>query len=363
MVRVVGHLDLDYFYAQVEEVLNPGLKGKPVVVCVFSGRTEDSGVVATANYLARSFGVGSGMPIVQAKRRLEKAGAEIVRMERAKYEEVSERVMSIVDEEVDVFEQTGIDEAFLDLTASSEGDYGRAQEIAARVKRVVLESERLTCSIGIGRSKVVAKIASDFRKPDGLTVVRPTETEAFLSPLSVTKLYGVGPKSAGLLSALGIGTVGELASASAQDLEGKFGRKLAVYLLAAARGTDDEPVSPRGEPTQLSRIVTLRQDTADAEAAFEQLADAVADVHRRLTSRSASFRTISVIGILSDLTVKTKSKTFEAPLSDLGVMRGATQELLEELGRSAGKEFRRAGIRVSDLAGTGDQSSLSEFLR
>jgi len=362
LVRVVGHVDLDYFYAQVEEVLDPSLKAKPVLVCVFSGRTADSGVVATANYRARELGVRSGVPIATAKRRLQGVDAAVIKMRHEKYEEVSERVMRLVEESVDLLEQTGIDEAFFDLTDSSGGDFGRAGETGAKIKELVSKSEGLTCSVGLGKSKVVAKIASDFRKPDGLTVVQPESTISFLSPLPVTKLYGVGPKAAETLEALGVRTIGELSRAPAQDLEERFGRKLAAYFLAASTGSDTEPVSPREEPTQLSRIITLKQNTIDPEVAFEQLTEAIDDVHRRLGLRGASFRTISAIVILSDLAVKTRSKTFETPVSDLATMRETMRRLLGDLSGTVGKEFRRVGVRVSDLASPGNQASLSQYL-
>lgn len=362
MVRVVGHVDLDYFYAQVEEVLDPSLKLKPVAVCVFSGRTEDSGVVATANYRAREFGVKSGIPIAVAKRRLQGVDAAIIRMEREKYEAVSERVMRLVEDNVDVLEQTGIDEAFFDLTGNSGGDFEKAKEAGAQVKRLVLGTEGLTCSIGLGQSKVVAKIASDYQKPDGLTLVAPESTRTFLGPLSVTKLYGVGPKAAETFEAMGVKTIGDLARTPAQDLEARFGRKLGAYFLAASTGSDSEPVSPRGEPTQLSRIITLKQNTNDPEVAFGQLSGAIEDVHRRLTSRGASFRAISAIAILSDLTAKTKSKTFETSVSDLATMRDATRRLLVELSGATEKEFRRVGVRVSDFSSVGSQASLSQYL-
>jgi len=361
LVRVVGHIDLDYFYAQVEEVLDPSLKAKPVLVCVFSGRSADSGVVATANYRARELGIRSGIPIATAKRRLQGVDATMIKMQHEKYEAVSESVMRLVEENVDVLEQTGIDEAFFDLTESSGGDFERAKEAGARIKDLVLKSEGLTCSVGLGRSKAVAKIASDFRKPDGLTVVAPESTTSFLSPLPVTKLYGVGPKAASALEEMGVKTVGELSRAPAQDLEERFGRKLAAYFLAASTGSDTEPVSPREEPTQLSRIITLKQNTTDPELAFGQLSGAIDDVHRRLGLRGASFRTISAIAILSDLTVKTRSKTFETPISDLETMRETMRRLLGELSGTAGKEFRRVGVRVSDITSSENQASLSQY--
>lgn len=353
---------MDYFYAQVEEVIDPSLKAKPVLVCVYSGRTADSGVVATANYRARELGIRSGIPIATAKRRLQGVDAAMIRMQHEKYEAVSERVMRLVEESVDVLEQTGIDEAFFDLTDSSGGDFERAKEAGAKMKELVSKSEGLTCSVGLGQSKVVAKIASDFHKPDGLTVVPPESTISFLGPLPVTKLYGVGPKAAETLEAMGVRTIGDLSRTSVQDLEERFGRKLAAYFLAASTGSDAEPVSPREEPTQLSRIVTLKQNTADPEVAFEQLSGAIDDVHRRLGLRGASFRTISAIAILADLAVKTRSKTFETPVSDLATMRETTRRLLGELSETVGKEFRRVGVRVSDLVSSGNQASLSQYL-
>ena len=361
MSRVVGHVDLDYFYAQVEEVLDPSLREKPVLVCVFSGRSEDSGVVATANYRARELGIKSGIPIVTAKKKLQGRDAAIIRMQHEKYEAVSERVMQLVQEQVDVLEQTGIDEAFFDLTVSSGSDFETAKETGARLKAAILKSEGLTCSVGLGQSKVVAKIASDFHKPDGLTVVAPESTISFLSPLPVTMLYGVGPKAAEGLGEMGVRTIGDLSRAPIQTLEERFGRKLGAYFLAASTGSDGEPVSPREEPTQLSRIVTLKQNTSNSEVAFGQLSGAIEDVHRRLGARGASFRTIAAIAILSDLTVKTKSKTFETPISDLATMNEATKRLLAELSSAAGKDFRRVGVRVSDLASSEDQASLSQY--
>ena len=362
MVRVIGHIDLDYFYAQVEEVENPSLKNRPVLVCVFSGRTEESGVVATANYRARESGVRSGIPIVLAKRKLEGKDPVLIKMEKAKYEQVSERVMELVRGRVDVLEQTGIDEAFFDITGASHADYVRAERIAREIKDSILSAERLTCSIGLGQSKVVAKVASDFKKPDGLTIVLPESTASFLNILPVTKLYGVGPKTTKSLERLHITTIEELSKAPVQSLEDEFGRKLAQYLSVASRGQDDDPVSPNQEPTQLSRIVTLKADTNNPDTALEQLLEALGDLSRRLDLRGISFKTITAIAILTDLSTKTRSKTLESPASDMATMKEATYALLEELSESAGKEFRRVGVRLSDLSNVKNQTSLVQFL-
>jgi DNA polymerase IV (DinB-like DNA polymerase) len=363
LAKVIGHIDLDYFYAQVEEVEDPSLRNRPVVVCVFSGRTEDRGVVSTANYKAREFGVHSGMPIVTAKKKLEGKDPAVIRMDHAKYEIVSEGIMDRLSQMVDALEPTGIDEAFFDLTRSSGGDYARAQKTAETIRADILENEGLTCSIGLARSKAVAKLASDLAKPGRLKVVSPDATEEFLSPLPVSKLYGVGPKTSSALEKMGVATIGDLPKAGPSELERSFGRKFGAYLLAAATGTDDEPVRPGLEPTQFSRIVTLKTNTRDASVAVAELAGGIEYVHRRLVSSGKFFRTVTAIGILTDLSTKTRSRSFETPTNDNDALRVATSALFEELTKSVEKDFRRVGVRVSGLADAASQSSLSEFVR
>ncbi len=363
MPRVIGHVDLDYFYAQVEEVEDPSLKGRPVIVCVFSGRTEDSGVVGTANYKAREFGVHSGMPIVLAKKKLEGQNPAVIKMEHEKYELVSERIMGAIEGKVDVLEPTGIDEAFFDITALTGADFAKARQTAEAIKATILKSEGLTSSIGIGQSKVVAKLGSDMAKPGGIKVILPEETASFLSPLQADRLYGVGPKTFAELEKMGVVTVGQLARADPLELERRFGKKFAAYLSAAAAGNDDSPVVAGLEPTQFSRIVTLKRDTRDAREALDQLSAGIEHIHQKLTSSAKSFRTVAAIAIFTDLSTKTKSKTFETPVDDVNVMRDASLALFEDLGRSATKDFRRVGIRVSGLSDAEDQTSLSEFLR
>ncbi len=362
MERVIGHIDLDYFYAQVEEVESPSLKERPVIVCVFSGRTEDSGVVSTANYRARELGVHSGMPIVLAKKKLDGKNAAVIRMEHEKYEIVSSRIMEDVAQKVDILEPTGIDEAFFDLTASTGGYYAKAQKTAEKIKESILKNEHLTCSVGLGRSKVVAKLGSDMAKPGGLKVVTPETTKAFLNPLSVAKLYGVGPKTAAALDAMGVKTVGDLAATDSSALDDRFGRNFAAYLLAAAKGEDDDPVRADLEPTQFSRIVTLKRDTRDPREAFEQMAAGIDYVHTKLTSSGKSFRTVTAIGILTDLSTKTKSKTFETPVNNPTILRETTLGLFDELSTVVDRDFRRVGLRVSGFTSVEDQTSLSEFL-
>ena len=165
------------------------------------------------------------------------------------------------------------------------------------------------------------------------------------------------------LGELGIETVGELARADPQDLEGKFGRKLSAYLIASSKGEDDDPVQAGSEPTQYSRVITLKKDTRDPEEAFSQLAEAVASLREKLSATNKSFRTVTAIGILTDLSTHTKSRTFEAPVNNAMVIGESAIELFDELSRSVEKDFRRVGIRISGLADNVNQKSLSEFLQ
>lgn len=361
MTRVVGHLDLDYFYAQVEEVENPSLRTLPVVVCVYSGRTEDSGVVSTANYKARELGVRSGIPIVAAKRRLEGKDAKFVRMDHEKYEGYSERVMEIVRASVDVMEQTGIDETFFEITKRSNEDYDAAVSMAAELKDNILRREKLTCSIGLAPNKVVAKLASDFKKPDGLTVVLPADLPQFMQHMPVEKLYGVGPKSARILKDVGVVTIGDLASKDLRMLDRLLDQKFTIYLHDAANGIDEDPVIGNGAAKQISRIITLKRDSRNLEEIMTQLSPAIEGVHRRVLEKGLFFRSISAIGILTDLSTRTRSKTLEAPTSDSLSLKRTATELFSSLLTDT-HELRRVGIRVNDFSEAAPQSSLTEFL-
>ena len=363
MERIIGHVDLDYFYAQVEEVQNPSIKGRPVVVCVFSGRTEESGVVSTANYKARELGVHSGMPISQAKKLLRGTSPAVIKMEREKYEIISDRIMQMIRGRVDILEQTGIDEGFFDLSVSTRGDYQMARRTAESIKENLLREEGLACSIGIGRSKAVAKLGSDLSKPGGLMIISPDSTQSFLGPLPVSKLYGVGPKTEALLGEMGIKTVGELSLANPLDLERKLGKKLSVYLIAASSGADDDPVREGLEPTQFSRIITLSRDTRNPNEALTQLTAGVEYIRDKLANSDKSFKTLGAIGILTDLSIHTRSRTFEIPMSAASAIEENALDLFVELSKSVDKDFRRVGLRVSGLANNENQKSLSDFLQ
>ncbi|MDH7555698.1 MAG: DNA polymerase IV, partial [Candidatus Methanosuratincola sp.] len=239
--RVILLADLDYFYSQAEELRNPSLRGKPVVVCVYSRRTEESGVVATANYEARRYGLRSGMPIALAKKRLSGADPVFLPVDFAYYKEVSERVIRIIKEYSDQLEQVGLDEAYLDVSDRVE-DYVEAEQLAKEIKRRVLQEAGLKLTVGAGPNKIIAKMASDAAKPDGLMVIRPEAVESFIGPLPVDKIPGVGKKTAERLERMGIKTVQDLARFDPVRLVDEFGESLGAYLHAASRGEDQDPV-------------------------------------------------------------------------------------------------------------------------
>jgi DNA polymerase IV (DinB-like DNA polymerase) len=362
--RVIMLVDLDYFFAQCEEVRNPSLKDKPVVVCVYSGRSEESGVVSTANYVARKHGVKSGIPIYVAKKRLGDTDAIFLPVDHEYYNNVSDNVMKILKNYADVFEQAGIDEAYLDVSRRAEKDFDKARGLAQRIKEDVKTSQKITCSIGVGPNKLVAKIAADFQKPDGLTVVKPEEVEEFLSPLPVNRLTGVGVKTEGTMKSLGIETIGDLARYDVQKLIRLFGVKLGAYFHNASRGIDDSPVKEYGETASLSRISTLKKDTRDLEPIVKKINELCGEIHAELVQQKLRFKQVGVIAVMKDISIRNRSRTLEKPTNDLDVLKRNAKELFEKLLKESDLEVRRVGVKVLGFTKDDDlQKQLSSFTR
>jgi DNA polymerase IV (DinB-like DNA polymerase) len=356
-------MDLDYFFAQCEEVKDPSIKDKPVVVCVYSGRSEDSGAVSTANYIARKYGVKSGIPIFLAKKKLGGTDAVFLPVNFPLYEGVSERTMNILRSYADRFEQVGIDEAYLDVSQRVGGDFDRARELAQKIKDDIRAQQKITCSIGIAPNKLVAKIAAESQKPDGLTTVKPEDVQNFLSPLPVNRLIGVGKKTEKKMQALGVKTIGDLANHETQRLIEIFGKTTGVYFHNAARGTDDTPVQERGEAESLSRISTLKQNTRDLEIILEKINQLCDEVHGELVQRKLSFRQVGIVAILRDLSIHSRSKTLENPTDESGTLKKTVRELFEKFLQGTDLEARRVGVKVSGFVKKQDkQKQLTTFL-
>jgi DNA polymerase IV (DinB-like DNA polymerase) len=362
--RVVMLVDFDYFYAQVEEVRNPSIKDKPVVVCVYSGRTEDSGAVATANYIAREHGVRSGIPIAFAKRRLKDIEAVFLPMDRAYYEEVSDRIMTLLRSYSDSFEQVGIDEAYLDVSERVKGNFKEARWLAFEIKDKLKAQEGITCSIGVAPNKLIAKIASDVQKPNGLTVVEPDEVESFLSPLPVGRIIGIGAKTEKKMGEMRIGTIGELARFDIQNLIEVFGRTLGTYFHNASLGLDDEPVQERGEAISISRIATLKENTRDIELIVEKANQLSEEVYSSLEERGISYKSVGIVVVATDLTVHSRSKTFENQMTQLDAIKKTVKELFERFLGESTNEVRRVGVRVSGFEKREEeQRTLTDFIQ
>ncbi|MGC1426184.1 MAG: DNA polymerase IV [Nitrosotalea sp.] len=360
--RVVLHIDFDYFYAQCEEIRKPDLKTKPVAVCVYSDRGGDSGAIATANYLARKYGVKSGMPIKFAKKRLEEVPeAVFLPTDFDYYTEVSDMAMSIIRTYADVFEYVGRDEAYLDVTKRVESDFKRAAHLAQQLKNVLHSSIKLSSTVGISTNKLVSKIASDYKKPDGLTVVEPENVESFLDPLPIRSIPGIGKKSEDKLVEIGLETISQLRSTDVFTLNGLFGRKVGTYIYNAARGIDDEPVSPRQDPVQYSRIITLKQDSKDFDYLTKDLERLCEDLHQAIVKDGILFKSVGIQFVNSDLSSRTKSRTLKNHTSGLDELKKAAIQLLKESLEDQRLPIRRLGVRVSDFSQIHGQVDITRF--
>ncbi len=360
--RVVFHIDFDYFFAQCEELRNPELKTKPVVVCVFSDRGGDSGAVATANYIARKDGVKSGMPIKFAKNKLAKVSeAVFLPTDFDYYSEVSQKAMEAIKNYGDIFEYVGRDEAYLDVSKRTEGNFDKAAHLAQQLKNDVRNSSKISCTVGISCNKLVSKIATDFKKPDGLTIVPPEKVESFLDPLPIRTIPGIGNKTEEKFSQMGLQTISQLKTLDVFSLNSQFGRKIGTYIYNAARGVDNEPVSQRQEATQYSRIVTLKQDSKEYDFLAKDIERLCEDIHDTIMKDNMIFKTIGIQFVQSDLSNKTKSRTLKNSTSSLDELKKTALQLLRESLEDQKILVRRIGVRVSDLSQVSGQDNITRY--
>jgi len=360
--RIVFHIDFDYFYAQCEEIRKPELKSKPVCVCVFSDRGGDSGAIATANYNARKFGVKSGIPISFAKKRLEcQSDAVFLPVDFEFYKELSDKAMEIMEKNCDVFEYVGKDEAFLDVTKKVELDWKKAENLSLEIKKEIKNKLNLTCSIGISPNKLISKIASDFKKPDGLTVVLPEKIDEFLEPMKIRDIPGIGKKTEERFSQMNFQTIKELKNLDVFTLNKEFGRKNGTYIFNAIRGIDKEPVKKREQNTQYSKVMTLKRDSLDFEFIFENLKKLCAQVHVVILNENKLFKSVGIQLIQSDLSNKTKSKSLKNSTSSLSELEKNADQLLKDALEEQKVPIRRVGVKVSELSEVKDQSSITSY--
>ncbi len=356
--RIILHVDMDYFFAQCEEREHPELKDKPVVICVYSGRGGDSGAVSTSNYEARKFGIKAGIPISRAKKLKPDAIFLPVNMEL--YRSISDEVMEIVRGHCVVLEQESVDEAFCDITGKV-SDFDEAKSIALLIKEEIRQKVGLTCSVGVAPNKLIAKIASDFQKPDGLTVVKPGEILQFLEPLKITDLTGVGKKTGERLNELGVKTIGELSKFSADELIREFGQAKGIWLKQASQGIDDLSVVEREGTEQIGRIATLKEDTRDLNLIYGVVNELSEEVYKKLETRKLSFKSVTFVAISTDFKTRTKTHTLGAPAKDPDTIKTTAYELATAFLAEYPLILRRVGVRVANLVEDKGQRTLGEF--
>jgi len=360
--RVVFHIDFDYFYAQCEEIRSPELRSKPVCVCVFSDRGGDSGAIATANYTARKYGAKSGIPIIFAKKRLEeRKDAVFLPVDFDYYFEISEKAMKIIENYADVFEYVGKDEAYLDVTKRVEGNFEKASHLAQQIKNSIRDEIKLGCSIGISPNKLISKIASDFKKPDGLTIVPPDKIDVFLEPLKIRAIPGIGKKTEKRFSEINLETIQDLKKLDVFTLNKEFGRKSGTYIYNAVRGIDNEPVKEREARTQYSKIVTLKKDSKEYQFLSENLIKLCKEVYDVVKKNNRMFKSIGIHFVQSDLSNKSKSRMLRSPTSNLEELQKNADQLLKEALENQTITIRRLGVKVAELSEVQGQSDITNY--
>jgi DNA polymerase-4 len=348
--RAIVHLDLDAFYAAVEVLEHPDLDGKPVLV---GGRPEERGVVAAASYPARAFGVRSAMPMAKALRLCPQA--IVIPPHHDLYRKYSRRVMEILHQTSPLVEQISIDEAYLDLT-DRVAAWEKAVEIARRLQVRVRDETKLSASLGVATNKLVAKVASGRDKPGGLTVVRPGKEAAFLAPLPVRVLWGVGPVTERRLAAMGVKTVGQLAQLDEEELHARFGQR-GTDMARQSRGIDERPVVTEHERKSVSQERTFARDLREKKTLqkqLERLSQGVAEQLRRMELQAG---TVAIKLRYADFTTLTRQMKLTAPTDDKEVIYQTARELFKRAWQH-GRPVRLLGVAARQLSSPSGQLPL-----
>jgi DNA polymerase-4 len=340
---ILAHLDLDAFFAAVEELEEPRLRNVPLVV---GGDPQGRGVVATANYAARGFGIHSAMSAAEALRRCPEA--VFVRPRHALYRQYSDAVWQAVTEVVPRVERTGLDEGYLDLGTVT-GYFAGARAVAEAVRTAVRATTALSCSIGVATSKVVCKVASDRRKPGGITVVPPGREPRFLAPLPVRRLPGVGPRAEARLAAAGILTVGELAALGDAELRALLPGAAGGLLRDRARGVDPRDLDLDAERVSISSEETFARDVTDRATLHAELRRQAAGVAAHLRRSGLSARTVTTKLRYADFSIRSRSTTLAAPIDEEERIAELACRLLDRGLRDRPGALRLVGVGVSGL--------------
>ena len=348
--RRIVHIDMDAFYAAVEQRDHPAYRGRPVIVGADPQGGRGRGVVSTASYEARPFGVHSAMPISQAYRLCPQAIFLPVRM--GHYHQVSERIFAIFERYTDVVEPLSIDEAFLDATNSTRL-FGTVEDIARRIKQDIRREERLVASVGVAPNKFLAKLASDLSKPDGFLVLHEADVEAFLRDLPVSRLWGVGKQTARQLEALGLRTIGQVAQWPQAQLSKRFG-SLGTHIWRLAHGLDDRPVTSHRDPQSIGAETTFAEDTDDAETLHRTLLELADKVGQRLRAEGFMAAKVTLKYRDAAFVTLTRTQSLAEPTAVAMDLYHAVSRLLSQL-PTARLKVRLLGIAAAELTSLAPQ--------
>lgn len=352
MPRRILHVDMDEFFAAVEKLDRPELRGRCLLI---GGDPRGRGVVSTASYEARRFGCRSAMPMATALRLC--PHAVVLRPRGQRYHELSEQVFEVLAEFTPLVEPLSIDEAFLDVTGC-ERLFGPSETIARQLKDRIRSRTGLTASVGVAPNKFLAKLASDLQKPDGLVIIEPGSAQAVLDPLPVSRIWGIGPAAAAELEKMGVRTIAQLRQVPPRQLAARFG-SAGEHFLNLARGLDDRPVTPDSQAKSIGQEQTFAQDVEDIDELRRVLLGQVEQVGRRLRASGLTARTVQLKIRYGDFTTLTRSATREEPTDLSDELWSAARDLLDQWAAQGFRPLRLLGVSVSQLAGrAGRQLSL-----
>ena len=363
--KVIFHIDFDYFYAQCEELRKPELRNIPCVVCVYSGRDEDSGVVSTCNYNARKYGVKAAMPIKLAKSKLKDVEAKFLPTDMPYYQDISRDVMRIIQNYGDLFEQVSVDECYVDFTRVTNSDFNDAKIFASSLQKNIKHQSKLTCSIGVGPNKLISKIASAVIKPNGITVVSREEAKNFISNCKIEDIPGVGPKTLKKLQALGINSISDISKNSIFELRDVLGYKTAAFLVNASNAIDNSQIKARETSKQIGKIVTLKKDTAEMEQINMTTASLCTTIYENLSNKKQAFKVLTIILILENLHHVSISRSLKLYTASFDELQKNSLSIIKEMIKNNSisiQNIRRIGIVVSELKDISGQNSLLNYL-
>jgi DNA polymerase IV len=341
-MRRILHIDMDAFFSTVEQKRHPELVGKPVVIGG-SGDPTKRGVVSTASYEARKFGIHSAMPLMTAHRLC--PDAIFLPVDYEEYSRVSKKFKAVLREFTEIIEDMGIDEAFLDISLIDKS----SEEIAKGIKKRIKEETELNCSIGIAPNKLLAKIASDLEKPDGLTILTEEDIDKRIWPLPARKLWGVGPKTeAYLKEKMGIKTIRELAALPLERLIEEFGQSYGSYLYEASRGIDESELRTHWEPKSISRETTFQTDKDNWQLIARNLVELIRDVITSMKEEGYRGKTVTVKVRFADFKTCTRTKTLDKITDSEPEIRRAAFDCLGRFELQK-KKVRLVGFRISNL--------------